>query len=282
MAEKTPSKDAILKDYPRLTSDDSFTFHCGKDLDCFTDCCRDISIVLTPYDVLRMKNALKMDSTEFLEKYTLSSVTKEKGIPVVLLNMDGEGKRCPLVGEDGCTVYHDRPWSCRMYPLGSAEPKNPSQSRFYNVYLMKEEFCHGHGEGKTFTVREWLMDQGIEDYEMMGQSFKNLMLHDFWESGESLTPEQIEMYYMGCYDIDKFRRFVFESRFLELFEVDEDRAEAMRKKDDYLLDFAMQWLAFSLFKEKTMKIKKSVQDEKLREKAEKDESAASKEVGRSE
>ena len=56
------------------------------------------------------------------------------------------------------------------------------------------------------------------------------------------------MFYMACYDLDRFRRFVFETRFLELFEVDEARVEAMRSDDQELLDFAIQWLRFRLFR----------------------------------
>jgi len=107
-------------------------------------------------------------------------------------------------------------------------------------------------------VREWIADQGIEEYEMMGASYQQLALHDYWESGPALTPQQAEMFYMACYDLDRFRRFVFESSFLSLFEVDEARVEALRHDDEELLEFALQWLHFSLFQEKTMKIRREV------------------------
>jgi len=107
-------------------------------------------------------------------------------------------------------------------------------------------------------VREWTTDQGIEEYEMMVASFQELALHDFWSRGPALTPQQVEMFYMACYDLDRFRRFIFESRFLELFEVDEARVEALRRDDEELLEFALQWLRFSLFREKTMKIRREV------------------------
>jgi hypothetical protein len=68
---------------------------------------------------------------------------------------------------------------------------------------------------------------------------------------------------MACYDLDRFRRFVFESRFLELFDIEESRVESMRENDLELSDFAMQWLKFSLFKEKSMKIKRSVIESRL-------------------
>jgi hypothetical protein len=93
---------------------------------------------------------------------------------------------------------------------------------------------------------------------MMGTPFQELTLHDFWSRGTALTPQQVEMFYMACYDLDRFRRFVFDSRFLALFEVDEARVEALRSDDEELLDFGIQWLRFSLFGEKTMKIRREI------------------------
>ncbi len=255
VADEKKSYDQIVKNARRLYLDDEFTFRCGQDLDCFTRCCADVAIVLTPYDVLRMKRALKMGSSEFLEKYTILPFTKDQKVPVVLLNMSAEGKRCPFASGKGCEIYANRPWACRMYPLGVAEPKNPNpdDKRFY--FLLKEDICHGHGKGRSMKVREWIENQGIEEYDMMGASFKDLMLHDFWEKGEALAPRKMEMYHMALFDLDRFRRFVFESTFLEKFIVDEARAEAMRNDDEDLLDFAAQWLRFSLFGEKTMKVR---------------------------
>lgn len=252
----------IVGEMPRLGLDDTFRFRCGRDLKCFTRCCRDVAIVLTPYDVVRMKKALKISSSEFLERYTISPFTPEQKIPVVLLKMNAEDRRCPFVGEQGCRIYAHRPWACRMYPLGVADPKNPTAGDRRFHFLVKEDLCLGHGQGEPQTVRRWIEQEGIEEYDMMGASFRDLMLDDFWERGEELTPQQIDMYYMACYDVDRFRRFVFETRFLELFDVDEARVEAMRTDDLELLDFAMQWLRFSLFRQKTLKIRPSVARER--------------------
>ena len=42
--------------------------------------------------------------------------------PIVVLKMkDVELKRCFFVSEEGCTVYEDRPWACRMFPLDKGE-----------------------------------------------------------------------------------------------------------------------------------------------------------------
>jgi Fe-S-cluster containining protein len=240
----------------RLGLNDQFTFRCGPDLDCFTHCCRDVTIVLTPYDVLRLKQALGMNSSDFLDQHTLTPSFPNQKFPLVILRMDDETKRCPFVSARGCGVYRDRPWSCRLYPLGTAEPKNPTPDEGAFHFVVIENLCHGHTGGTRRSVREWLEGQGVEEFEVMGASFKDLTLHDFWDKDQELTPEQADMFYMACYDVDRFRRFVFETRFLEMIEVDEARIEAMRTNDEELLEFAIQWLRFSLFRERTMKIRR--------------------------
>jgi Fe-S-cluster containining protein len=258
MPEATPTQEAILHEYPRLSLDDKLHFSCGKGLDCFTHCCRDVSIVLTPYDVLRMKRALKMDSSEFLEKYALIFHTEKQKLPIVLLKMNFDDKRCPLVTEQGCSVYDHRPWACRMYPLGLAEPKNPNPTEHGFYFVIKEDLCHGHGQGTPCALKDYVAGQGLEAFEMMGASFRQVMLNEFWQKGEALSDEKAQMYVTAAYDLDRFRRFVFETRFLELFDIEEARVEALRDDDEELLDFGMQWLRFSLFGEKTMRLKKRV------------------------
>ncbi len=240
----------------RLGLDDVLEFRCDPKLGCFTKCCRDVSILLTPYDVLRMKKALGLTSTEFLERHAFIMQSEEKQIPVVFLNMSGEDHRCPFVSEQGCGVYAHRPWACRMYPLGMAEPEAPDAAarRFY--FVVREDLCLGHG-GERRTVRDWLEGQGIEAYEANQAPFQRLMYHPGWRNPESLTAQKLAMYFMAYYDLDRFRRFVFETRFLEMFDVEETRVEALRTEDEALLEFAVDWLAFTLFHEKTMRLKKS-------------------------
>jgi len=250
----TPEK--ILKDSARLGGEDCFTFRCGPELDCFTRCCRDVTIVLTPYDLLRLKRAKKMDSSELLDEHTLRIQMPGQKFPVIVLKMTDDTKQCPFVCEKGCGVYPDRPWACRMYPLGAAEPKAPAGGEKGFHFVIHEDLCHGHGEGKQVTVREWLAGQQVEDYELFSASFKELTLHGFWDGTKDLTPQQTDMFYMACYDVDRFRRFVFETRFLQLFEVDEARVEAIRVDDLELLDFGVQWLRFALFGEKSMKVRR--------------------------
>ncbi|MHC4768601.1 MAG: YkgJ family cysteine cluster protein [Planctomycetota bacterium] len=254
-------QEKILADHPRLGPDDRFTFACHPGVSCYNKCCGDVNIFLSPYDVLRLKKRLGMTSSEFLEKHALMPVQKDMKTPVVVLRMtDDEAKSCPFLTDAGCGLYADRPWPCRMYPLGLAARKDTPDGwrgdRFH--FLLQEEMCKGHGEAKEWTVREWLDDQGIDEYDEWGEAFKELTLHKFFEEGGTLAPEKMHMFFTACYDLDRFREFVFNSTLLQRFEFDEDFVEEMRYDDEALLRFGFLWLRFSLFGEKTMKPKEGI------------------------
>jgi len=254
-------QEKILADHPRLGPDDTFRFGCHPGVACFNQCCSDVNIFLSPYDVLRLRKRLDMGSAEFLEQHALLPVQKDMRTPVVLLRMgDDESKRCTFLTDEGCGVYEDRPWPCRMYPLGLAAQKDTPDGwrgeRFY--FLLEEEGCQGFEEATEWTVREWEADQGVDEYDPWVEAYKELTLHEFFDKGGVLSPEKMEMFYMACYDLDKFRVFVFESTLLEKFEVDEDFMEEMRYSDEALLRFGFLWLRYALFGEDTMKLKGDV------------------------
>jgi Fe-S-cluster containining protein len=263
MKEHDQLKEQILAEADRLSLDDRFKFSCHPDVSCFNVCCGDVNIVLTPYDVLRLKQRLNLTSTELLERYTIKPFTKEQKLPIVLLKMDEskEGKPCPLVTAEGCSVYEDRPWPCRMYPIGAASArtaKNPAGPEFF--FLMQEEPCEGFKEQKSWTIRQWMEDQGVAEYNAMGEPFKELTLHPRLSQG-TLNPQQMEMFYTACYDLDRFRGFVFESSFLDKYEVEPEEIEAIRTNDAELLKFAFRWLKTCLLGEPSIKLKQATADQ---------------------
>ena len=70
--EKKLIDDSPLADTPvvpnQLEGDAVIQFRCHKDIDCFNACCKNIDIMLTPYDILRLKQRLGITSTEFLRR----------------------------------------------------------------------------------------------------------------------------------------------------------------------------------------------------------------------
>jgi Fe-S-cluster containining protein len=255
------SKD-IIDNYPRLGLDDTFSFSCNPSVPCFGACCHDINIFLTPYDVLRLKKNLGITSEEFIAKYALSpEINTETRIPLVVLRMsDAEGRPCQFLGEKGCTVYEDRPWSCRMYPLGLASQRskyNPTGEEFY--YLMVEhEKCKGHGIGGEIRVGDYLESQKVADFDSMNEMYKGLTLHPFFSTEQTLSPHQLQMFYMAAYNLDMFRRFLTNSKFFEIMVTPEGSKELIENNDDELLKFSMLWLHYILFGEGPIRVKPEI------------------------
>lgn len=267
MREIQKLKEEILKEYPRLKRDSEFSFGCHPGVPCYNACCGDVNIFLTPYDIIRLKNRLGITSEEFLKKYTLMPFDKNLAYPVVMLQMnDDEKKSCRFVAAQGCTVYEDRPWACRMYPLGLASPRQDeeqAEDEFY--FLLHDPICKGFNEPTKWTVSEWMRDQGVDEYDEMGREFKDITLHKHFKEGQGISPKQVEMFFMACYNIDNFRDFVFKSTFLRKFDVDPETLERIKTDDVALLRFGYRWLRFALFGEDTLKIKPEIAEDKKKE-----------------
>ncbi|RJQ58291.1 MAG: YkgJ family cysteine cluster protein, partial [Desulfobacteraceae bacterium] len=105
----------------RLGPKTRFKFRCDKEVPCFTKCCKGTDILLTPYDIVRLKKRLGLSSEEFLALYTDPRLLEKTDLPVIVLKkMEAQEEACPFVREDGCIIYTDRPTACRYYPLGVA------------------------------------------------------------------------------------------------------------------------------------------------------------------
>lgn len=230
--------------------DHLFKFNCDPGVSCFTQCCQDVTIVLTPYDVVRLKKGLEISSDEFLEKYTII-ITKEKSlIPLVFLKMNKEDKRCPFVSDKGCIVYEDRPWSCRMYPLDMSE-----DGTFH--LITDSSRCGGLDENRQWRIGDWLVDQGIVPYDEMITLFSEITSPLQVKEPDIDNPQITQMTFMALYNLDKFREFVFKSTFLDRFDMDAITIEKIKRNDLELLKFSFDWIKFGLFGQKLFWVKKN-------------------------
>lgn len=240
-----------------FTLDDHFQFSCHRGLACYNTCCRDVNIFLTPYDVLRMRRGIGLSSEEFLEKYGVA-LLGDDGLPLVVLRMmENEEKTCYFVTPDGCRIYQDRPWSCRMYPVF---PVSSEEKEF----LIKEKAsCLGFRENQQRTTREWKKDQEIDAYDEMNESYKEITQHDYFQKGNKLDRGKSKLLYTACYDLDAFKKFLFETRFFDIYDVEDEVIEKIKNDDEELLRFGYRWIRFSLFSEDTLKLKDKEMDKLL-------------------
>jgi Fe-S-cluster containining protein len=114
--------------------DHPFTFSCNPGVGCFNSCCSDVNQFLYPYDIIRLKNALGMSSSVFLDTYTVIYSGDTTGLPIVSFKTKPEnGNACPFVTEMGCGVYENRPASCRTFPLARAISRSARQGKSRSI-----------------------------------------------------------------------------------------------------------------------------------------------------
>ena len=252
-----------LADRRVLAEGETFCFGCHSVLECFTRCCHDVNIMLTPVDVLRLARHLKMTTQEFLDAHTLTPIAKDLYLPVVMLRLrDDDDKGCPFLdAERGCGVYEDRPWACRMYPLGMAIPPARAGVEPRPIhFLFEDDYCDGGGQKEEWTGASWRDNQGVTDREDAEQGFREIVSHPWFIGGRQLDPKRMEMFHTAFYNLDVFRSFIFESTFLERFDVEEELVAALRDDDEALLRFASRWLRFALFAEPTIEVREAARE----------------------
>jgi hypothetical protein len=253
----TPRQEEHLNIKPIL-NDEKFTFKCYPGISCFNECCHQIDVILTPFDVLRMKNQLGITSDQFLTKYTHLQKLKGTDIPLVKLKMQDENDKrdhCVFLTGEGCLIYDNRPAVCRNYPTGIAtqDPKEGDSNNPY--FILTEDMCKGHFEKEEWTVETWKKNQGVEELDDLNRPWleivaklKNLSLKDDKD-------QKMNLFLMVCFDLDTFRKMVFESTFLTRFDIPPETVQLIENNEDELLNFGFKWLQFVLFKEGPIKPK---------------------------
>jgi Fe-S-cluster containining protein len=273
------SQDGIEPKKYNLKS--TFCFSCHKGMECYTHCCSDINIILTPYDIVRMKNRLELTCDQFLAIYTKPEMLGRTKLPVVTLKMlDDNKKSCPFITPEGCSIYEDRPLSCRYYPLGTAafreQEIQPTGEDFY--FMVREAHCKGFEEDKEWTVKQWRKDQDIEPYDEINRSWMEFLLRKkSFGFQADLSEQSRSMFFMVSSNVDRLKRFIFESSFLEKYDVDDETLQKIKTDEVALLKFGLDWLQSALFGSDKVKLKDEVL-KAYKKKSERDAEKAKKEA----
>jgi len=251
----------------RMKVNDSFNFSCHRGVACWNRCCHGADVTLTPYDILTLSRHLDIRSKEFLERYTVPAIWDTAGLPVAKLKMGGDDGKgaCPLLSDEGCTVYDDRPTTCRYYPLGlgTFRQKGSEDKQDFH-FLVKEDFCEGHGEDKEQTIDAFREEQGVEAYDAVNRGWMDILMKmASWKTlggpnGKDLTPQVKQMFFMVSTDVDGFRKFVLETKFLDTYEIDAEAVEIIKTDDEALLQLGWDWMKNVMFNEPTISLKELV------------------------
>lgn len=238
----------FLESMPELKPGEKFLFACNPEVPCFNCCCAELTLPLTPYDVLRLRERLGMDGETFLSMHTRMRSFPDTGFPLPLLRMlDGPGEPCPFVTPAGCSIYEDRPGACRCYPLGRGAKmaRDGVEERFF---VVQEPHCHGFDAGRHWTAQEWLQDQGLEPFNTANDRYMRLMTM-VRATGKPLEPRMATMAILCLYQLDKFHEFIGRTNLFSRVDIDEERKKRVMESEEAALDFAFDWMELAIFGE---------------------------------
>jgi Fe-S-cluster containining protein len=240
-------------------------FQCRKGIACWNACCSNIDISLTPYDILRLRRRFELSSGAFLQQYTLPYEMEQNSIAGVKLRPVANGSACQFMTADGCSVYEDRPTACRYYPLALLSLRRQDETADSTSYaLVEEPHCLGHREPRRISVEAYRKEQGLDDYDDLARGWRQLILKKK-SSGPSIgkpSKRSLELFFMVCYDIDRFSEFVASEGFRQLYDLPPQELKDILCDDLALMQFGFRFLRQVLFGEETIALSKQAADER--------------------
>jgi uncharacterized protein len=272
LIEDSPFPDSPVM--PKLMAGDAtIQFECHKGISCFNACCKNIDISLTPYDILRLKKRLNMTSGDFLVKYTFPYVMDKDGMAGVKFKPVEGGTACQFMTEEGCGVYEDRPTACRYYPIALLSMRKQNEFTEREAYAMvQEDHCKGHFEPRTITINQYRKEQGVEEYDELSAGWRQLILKKK-SAGPTIgapSKRSLQLFFIACYDLDRFREFVTSPGFNEVYLLDDALKQQIATDDVALMQFAFRLLRQVLFNEASIDTKDDALDIRLARKKERE------------
>jgi len=207
-----------------------FRFHCHPGLACFNQCCRRPTIILRPFDILRLSRHLGLRTGEFLEQYTVNFRDDASLLPLLLLAPDASG--CPFLHpESGCTVYVARPAACRLFPVTQGSRLTPKGVE--DVHFLKAlPFCRGFEAGREWTLAQWLADQGLAANETHDAVWKELLVRLGAPGQPPLDGRGQEFFSLALYDLDGLGERLAAGEGAETLGLSPEESQGLRSEAD--------------------------------------------------
>ncbi len=189
-----------------------------------------------------------MSSDQFLDMHVDLVLRASNFFPEVLLKMsDDKEKTCPFLTELGCSIYSDRPDTCRTFPVEQGVYCDAAGRITKWVHFFRPpDFCLGQHENKVWTIQSWAQDQGAVVYNKMTarwSEIKRLFQENPW-GPEGPEGRKAKMAFMATYNVDQFRNFLFNSTFLKRYVLKPAIRKKIRNDDVALMTFGFEWVKF--------------------------------------
>lgn len=244
---ETDSTQQFLDSMPELKPGEKFQFACHPGVACFNACCSDLTMPLSPYDVLRLRQETGQDSEGFISTFARVETYPDTNFPILYMKMtDAPVRPCPFVSQAGCQVYPNRPAACRTYPLGRGTRVDAQGRLVEQYFIIAEQHCHGFAEEPVWTSEEWLQDQGLARYNYFGDRYTRLMGRAM-ETGLVLTQKQLTLCLLALYEADRFGAFISGVNLFARLNVSAQEQARILEDEEARLEFGFDWTELVLF-----------------------------------
>lgn len=179
----------VMENNIQLEQNTSFTFKCKL----CGNCCKEMLIRLTPFDILNLAKSLKIPTYEFISDYVVFLKTPNAPWLIAALKHVKRGE-CMFKQGKKCKVHPNRPLPCRLFPLGRKDE---------GFILHKTSYCKGLDSDITFTLPEWLGESEANPFLDMTKEFYKFMEDISGKYNlELLSTKKSKMFYKLLYDYD--------------------------------------------------------------------------------
>ena len=153
----------------QLKREDTFRFSCKM----CGDCCRSRQspILITGPDLFRIAKSLDKPILDVIREYTRGYIGTASHVPVVVLKERDDGS-CRLMRKGKCTIHHDKPVVCALFPLGRYFD---ARDRQFHYFLQQNTCRNGTETAETWTLQEWLDEFGIEKHDSMAAAWDKML-----------------------------------------------------------------------------------------------------------
>ena len=191
-----------------VSLDDRFCFECQQ----CGDCCFCCEIVVTPYDIMRLCQGLRITTGEFLDRYGQITLGPESGLPVCWLDFekvqrwrggDEQFPPCPFLALEGehfaCGVYPYRPSCCRSFPVFRMAEAG-GEFKFY----LQQVSCPAGETDREYTVGQWIGHEGLAAYHRENERFLTQVM-TLTQAREERSEEFLQLLDGLWYDYSRVR-----------------------------------------------------------------------------
>ena len=116
-------------------------------------------------------------------------------------------------------------------------------------------------------MESWRGDQEADHYDRMNREWMELLLRKKSFGEETELPEKArKLFYMVSTNMEKFKSYVFESRFLQTYIVSEETQKKILEDDVALMQFGFEYLKHAIFGADSdmIEIRKEIRDKEVK------------------